>query len=183
MIILQEERYLNRLKEVENFIENITKYEKPLEKAKEEYEDILLDAYEEGFGFALYMLGEDYEAPNIDETLNKEFDGKTTKESFSEYYEEKNTESIKRLVDSEFHRVYNTAMFSCMELSDKEITKTWHTMLDDKVRDTHDYLEGITIPLEAEFITYDGDSAFYPSGFTMAQNNVNCRCILSYEVK
>lgn len=62
------------------------------------------------------------------------------------------------------------------------LAKTWVTMLDEKVRDTHQYLEGMTIPLDDEFYTYDGDHAQAPGGFTAAQNNVNCRCQLDISV-
>lgn len=53
-------------------------------------------------------------------------------------------------------------------------------MEDDKVRDTHDYLEGMSVGIDEEFYTYDGDHALYPGGFENAQNNVNCRCFLTY---
>ena len=56
--------------------------------------------------------------------------------------------------------------------------KIWGTMLDEKVRDTHAYLEGMKVPLDAEFYTYDGDHAQAPGGFTDANNNCNCRCAL-----
>ena len=58
------------------------------------------------------------------------------------------------------------------------VTKTWFTMRDEVVRDTHNYLESQSIPLEEEFFTYDGDHAPYPGQFTKAENNVNCRCIV-----
>lgn len=62
------------------------------------------------------------------------------------------------------------------------LSKTWVTMLDEKVRDTHQYLEGMTVPLDDEFYTYDGDHAQAPGGFTAAQNNVGCRCQLDISV-
>jgi hypothetical protein len=60
------------------------------------------------------------------------------------------------------------------------IYKTWVTMGDDRVRDTHDYLEGATIPMDARFYTYDGDSARFPGDFMLPENVINCRCILRY---
>lgn len=62
------------------------------------------------------------------------------------------------------------------------LSKTWVTMLDEKVRDTHQYLEGMTVPLDDEFYTYDGDHAQAPGGFTAAQNNCGCRCMLDISV-
>lgn len=62
------------------------------------------------------------------------------------------------------------------------LAKTWVTMMDEKVRDTHQYLEGMTVPLDDEFYTYDGDHAQAPGGFTAAQNNCGCRCQLDISV-
>ena len=49
-------------------------------------------------------------------------------------------------------------------------------MGDERVRDTHSPLEGITVGLNDLFYTWDGDAAMAPGGFTLPQNNVNCRC-------
>ena len=62
----------------------------------------------------------------------------------------------------------------------RDVYKTWQTMQDDRVRETHDYLEGMTIPLKEKFKTLDMDEADAPGGFTLPENNVNCRCWLSY---
>lgn len=68
------------------------------------------------------------------------------------------------------------------EYDGRPLSKTWMTMLDEKVRDTHQYLEGMTIPLDDEFYTYDGDHAQAPGGFTSAAENCNCRCQLDISV-
>ena len=60
------------------------------------------------------------------------------------------------------------------------VKKTWCTQLDEKVRDTHDYLEGISVYMDEKFFTYDGDEARFPGDFGLAENNVNCRCYLKY---
>jgi uncharacterized protein with gpF-like domain len=60
----------------------------------------------------------------------------------------------------------------------KDLYKTWVTMRDDRVRETHDYLEGMKIPINEPFVTYDMDEAMYPGGFSLPENNVNCRCTL-----
>ena len=62
------------------------------------------------------------------------------------------------------------------------LSKTWVTMADEKVRASHQYLEGMTVPLDDEFYTYDGDHAQAPGGFTSAANNCNCRCQLDISV-
>lgn len=51
-------------------------------------------------------------------------------------------------------------------------------MMDDRVRDTHSYLEGMEVPYNARFYTYDGDSAEAPGMFSLPENNINCRCVV-----
>ena len=65
-----------------------------------------------------------------------------------------------------------------MNTGDFGVTKTWGTMLDESVRETHSYLESVSVPLEEEFFTFDGDHAPYPGLFQKAENNVNCRCFV-----
>lgn len=97
-----------------------------------------------------------------------------------------NVEAIKRVVETEYHRMYNTGAFDTATAftlaTGKTVYKRWDTMLDEKVRDTHSYLEGDLQPLDRAFFTFDGDSAMFPGGFTLPQNNINCRCTLSYEL-
>ena len=58
--------------------------------------------------------------------------------------------------------------------------KTWHTMGDNKVRDTHAPLDGVSAPINGQFYTWDADSAPAPGQFEKADNNVNCRCWLTF---
>lgn len=95
------------------------------------------------------------------------------------------TEQIRVVADTDGHRVMETSGYEAAESyaqkhPDKAVYKTWVTMNDDRVRDTHFYLEGVTVPIDARFYTYDGDSALYPGGFEYPQNVVNCRCKLKY---
>lgn len=53
-------------------------------------------------------------------------------------------------------------------------------MGDERVRDTHDPLYGIVVGLDDYFVTYDGDKALFAGGFSKAENNVNCRCLVEY---
>ena len=113
-----------------------------------------------------------------DKAVNLDIDGKTFRDRVTE---DTTPEEIMRLIDTEAHRDYNTGIQDAASTSGrKDIRKTWHTMMDDKVRDTHDYLEGITIPIEDKFVTYDGDEARFPGDFSDPSNVINCRCELSY---
>lgn len=88
-------------------------------------------------------------------------------------------EAITRIAETETHRIANTAALDTAKHAGAK-SKTWVTMLDDKVRDTHDYLEGETVDIDEDFYTYDGDHASAPGLFELAENNVNCRCELLF---
>lgn len=89
---------------------------------------------------------------------------------------------LSRLAETEAHRVLNEAILdSALEYAknnpEKTVTKTWMTMLDDRVREPHDWLEGTTVPVDAYFYT-DGAKALAPGGFGRADLDISCRCIL-----
>lgn len=88
-------------------------------------------------------------------------------------------DAIIRIAETETHRIANTAAITSAKKAGAK-TKTWATMLDDKVRETHDYLEGMTVNIDEDFYTYDGDHASAPGLFELAQNNINCRCELIF---
>lgn len=88
-------------------------------------------------------------------------------------------DDIMRIADTEAHRIYNEAAYDTAVRAGA-VTKTWQTMGDERVRDTHDYLQSTTVPIDAEFWTYDGDRAMAPGGFILPENNINCRCWLTY---
>lgn len=102
----------------------------------------------------------------------------------SEYYDDPKAtaEDIKRVVETDTNRIYNDAVNKVGEKTEANgttVMKTWNTMLDDRVRDTHEYIEAVTIPFNEKFYTFDGDSARYPGDFSDPSNNINCRCEIS----
>jgi hypothetical protein len=148
----------------------------------EELEDSVLDLLIMDFVYgtesASVMLGEEIE-PDMEamrESIEKKFDGKGFRDRIREYSESGDKEAIVRVIDTDSTRVFNEGILSAAK--GRATTKTWVTMKDDRVRDTHRYLEGQTIPVDARFYTYDGDSALSPGGFGLVQNNANCRCVL-----
>ena len=151
-------------------------------KAVEMFEDTLISAYVEGFIGAKYIFGDtslSLKEYQMRDALSKDYDGVTIQERLIDHYKRGRLGEIKNLVESEFHRVYTTAQLNgAEELGAK--SKTWVTVGDDKVRETHAYLEGQTIPIDELFYTIDGDSALSPGDFYLAGNNANCRCILDF---
>ena len=57
------------------------------------------------------------------------------------------------------------------------IKKQWLTAKDERVRDTHTELDGVTIDINEKF-EIDGYTASEPGGFGVASEDINCRCTL-----
>lgn len=128
-------------------------------------------------------LGYEYEptTEEVMETVNKTVAGETWRQRAEDYLENGGSaEDLVRIVETESHRIANE---SSLRTAGKAgaTKKKWVTMLDDKVRDTHIYLEGQTVPYDADFYTFDGDHARAPGLFTLPENNINCRCELIFE--
>lgn len=62
-----------------------------------------------------------------------------------------------------------------------KMTKTWNTVQDERVRDRHESLDGVTIDAD-ELFKINGYAAEAPTQFGVAEMDINCRCYLSYEV-
>ena len=164
------------------------------EKRPQEDEDIideLLDlyllAFYEGSKDAGKELMMDVE-PSVEDAekvINRPIAGKTFRDRVTEYLngemgETTGTpaEAIARVAETDSVRIYNESKLeTAVNLGARE--KTWHTMEDDKVRDTHELLDGVSAPIDGLFYTYDGDRAAAPGQFADPSNNVNCRCWLT----
>ena len=138
----------------------------------------LLFSYLTGAEAAGEMLGAPALAENVGAAemymaLYEEIDGK----NFADRLKEGSDPSI--VLETESHRLLNRGITDAARTSGlPDIKKTWVTMRDERVRDTHDYLEGMSVGFDERFYTFDGDSADAPGGFSKAENNVNCRCVL-----
>lgn len=164
------------------------------QKNRKQYEGYLMDLIEEILLLS-YIYGNESantmlesEVPVEDKTVaavvDKPIADKTWRQRVTQYLENENAtaEDIMRVAETDSHRVYNDAMWEVAEEEKDKgavIFKRWETMLDDRVRETHEYLEGEEVPLDEPFWTFDGDEAMHPGDFTMPENNINCRCRLS----
>ena len=146
----------------------------------------LIQAYKQGIEAISIMLGYDLtvDTDAMYAAIYKVIDGKDFEDRVIDHVLTDDLVGLLILVDSEYHRVYETAVedgaYQFVDGGNFGVEKTWHTLLDDEVRDTHRYLEGVTVALEEEFYTYDGDHGRFPGDFGNAENNVNCRCYLTY---
>ena len=156
---------------------------------KEEEEDIideLLDlfllAYAMGNSVTNENLSSNYQ-PSVDEVMSvvdAKVAGETWRERVEDYFANGGTGAdLARIADTEMHRIANTAALDTAKKAGAK-NKTWLTMMDDKVRESHDYLLGQTVGIDEDFYTYDGDHASAPGLFELAENNVNCRCELMF---
>jgi uncharacterized protein with gpF-like domain len=57
------------------------------------------------------------------------------------------------------------------------LKKQWLSTIDDRTRDTHADLDGVTIDLDEPF-EVDGDTGDAPGQFSDPANNINCRCTM-----
>lgn len=146
---------------------------------------MLINAYTLGIENASTMLGYNLFV-NIDameDAIYFVIDGQTFADRAATHVGGGDLTGLQTLVESEYHRVYNTAVqdgaSQYVDAGSIGAVKTWLTVKDNNVRETHSYLEGQSISYEEEFFTFDGDHAAFPGGFTKAENNVHCRCIVS----
>lgn len=135
----------------------------------------------------------DIDTDDMNRAVFKVIAGKNWEQRITEYLDDENgtVDDVIRVVDTDMNRIYNDSILNVGERAGTEDTvqdngqvgptvmKTWVTMADDRVRDQHSYLEGMTIPVGRRFYTYTGDSARYPGDFSDPNNNCNCRCRVS----
>lgn len=150
----------------------------------DDFLSFLINAYTMGIDSASIMLDHEMtvDVDDMHEAIYLIIDGKTFEDRVADHVLNNDLGGLKTLAESEFHRVYNAAVYDggedYVESGSFGVNKDWITVKDDAVRETHCYLEGVSVPLEEEFYTFDGDHAPYPGKFTKAENNVNCRCIV-----
>lgn len=110
----------------------------------------------------------------LNASVYKKIDGKTWVERLNEA---ETSGEIDRIIATEAHRCFCEGQF---DNSEGATHKTWITQRDDKVRDTHWYLDGLTVKIDEYFYTLNGDSALHPMGFGIPEEDINCRCYLNY---
>ena len=85
---------------------------------------------------------------------------------------------------TETSRVINEAKTEAMKQAERQgvrSLKTWISEDDEKVREAHLELDGTTIPVEADFVSSAG-SAAGPGQFGIAEEDINCRCIIIAQI-
>lgn len=183
--------------ELNTFRQMVTRYKtEPLtqserEKQREDIEDyiefLLIEAYTYGNVQAMQDLGlldvDPADLINTDameQTINERVADKTYKQRIREYLdaEDSTVEDFQRVAETDATRVYNAGVVDGGKASGVPgVRKQWVTAGDERVRDPHQWLDGVIVPLDEKFYV-DGDSAMAPGGFSLPELNVNCRCEL-----
>ena len=147
------------------------------QRRKDKFWDCLWDWLIDGWAAGLLFVGEDKDIPDLTYLLNWVY---PRGESVSEIFDRDVTDpkKLQRMIECEANRVFNSGVIEAGKGTDG-LMKTWETMMDDRVRDSHWWLEGVTIPFDEEFVTFGGASAPAPGMFDEADQDVNCRCYLT----
>ena len=159
--------------------------EEEFKKRKDYYIDEVTDLFVMAYVFGTQEVSGELKTavtPDMEEmrsVIEEKFDGKDYKDRLNEYFASGTDYDIARVLDTDVHRIYNAAKYNGAKRGGATF-KTWRTMLDPKVREAHDYLEGVKVGIDDEFYTYTGDSAQYPGGFGVPELDINCRCYLIY---
>ena len=144
-----------------------------------------LDIDEGDMAYFESLMAERASAQRMSDTISKEFAGKDFADRVREYWALGDIAALQRVIETEYHRDYNAggedlATDYRKRYPSSAVYKQWQTMEDDRVRATHDPLDYVRVRVGDEFHTWDGDHAPYPGAFTKVENNVNCRCWLTY---
>ena len=179
---IQKQRQL-RFDEINQLVkeigtDSVEEYEAlPIEekrRRKQRFWDCLWDWLLDGWAAGLLFVGEDKDLPDITKILNWVYPrGETTSDIYDKDITDR--EKLQRMIEAEANRCFNSGVIEAVRGA-KGVMKTWETMGDERVRETHEYLEGMTIPFDEEFVTIGGDSAMAPGMFSDASNVVGCRC-------
>ena len=182
--------------ELNTFRQMVTEYKtEPLtqsekERLRDDIEDyieyLLFEAYTYGNVQAMQDLGlldrdpaDLIDRDVMEQTINEPIADKTYKQRIREYLDDEDStvEDFQRVAETDATRVYNAGVVDGGKASGvRGVMKQWITMEDERVRSTHEYLQSMTVPLDGDFYTYDGDHARAPGLFSDPSNNCNCRC-------
>lgn len=156
-----------------------------MKKRRDYYIDEVTDLFVLAYVYGTAEVGNELNGkiqPDTEEmraVIEERFDGKNYKDRLNEYFDNGTLYDITRVLDTDTHRIYNAAKYTgAKKLGATD--KTWRTQLDPLVRDSHDYLEGVTVPIDAEFYTYNGNHTLYPSQFGVPEEDINCRCWVEF---
>lgn len=145
--------------------------------------ELLIIAYCDG----VYQVNEDLSVdkkPNEDkmyDAIYRKVEDMDFTDRINNYCETDDIDGIFKVAETEMHYDYNTGAYdTATDVDGKTIRKRWRTMEDDRVRDTHDYMNGQEVGLDDYFYSSTGAATLYPGGFGMPEEDCGCRCHIEY---
>nr|WP_285839870.1 phage minor head protein [Alkalihalophilus marmarensis] len=90
----------------------------------------------------------------------------------------------KRIVRTESHRIREEAGYESARNAHArgvKMVKVWNTVADERVRSSHDSLNGTKVDVDEDF-EIDGFTAKAPGQFNEPSMDINCRCFTTFEV-
>lgn len=127
-------------------------------------------------------FGTDYQpsGEQIERIVYKRIDGQTWQDRVTEWYNNGGTGyDVLRIAETEAHRIGNEIAFDAAKAVGAK-SKTWICMMLPTSREEHIWLNGVTVPIDAEFYNDKGQSTLYPGQWGVPDQDVNCLCELSY---
>lgn len=159
---------------------------KSKEGAKEQVKEYIEESYEDGYSGIYFMLGLvvlSVKRQNAEKAVYYKTNGKTFEDRIDELGKEFEPFEIERIAITEGHRAYVEGQSDAAERIEQEegltLYKRWDATMDGKTRKTHRLLNGQVKRRDDVFTTVNG-SAKEPGKFSVASENVNCRCILTF---
>lgn len=82
-----------------------------------------------------------------------------------------------RISRSEITQAANAATLA--NAHGKNVMKRWHAIIDDRTREDHAAMDGVTLPIDEPFTLPDGSQMMYPADVSLGaplNQIINCRC-------
>lgn len=149
----------------------------PTKQIEDSLLDLLIMAYVYGVNDVSKSLGEEFtpDTDKMEKSVHKKIAGETW---VKRVRDAQTIGELERIIVTESHRCFSEGQWDTAE--GHATSKIWHTQEDDKVRDSHWYLDGMEIGINDYFYTLNGDRALHPLGFGIPSEDCNCRCFLEY---
>ena len=159
------------------------KSRKDCEDILDELLDLLLLAYAEGVNYINSTHGTAVELPleAVEAAVYKRIDGATWRDRVIAWYEaDGNIENIMEIARTESHRDYEAAKHDAAEAAGLG-KKKWNCMMLSTSRDSHVYLNGVSVPMNGYFYSYRGCKTRYPGEWGDPEEDCNCLCCLTFD--
>lgn len=178
---------LSRVSEIVNLMDTDELNVLGTEVLIEELQEYLVAEFDESYR---NVLDDEFDDDLLLSSVYAEVGGETFADRIERYVTECLTadalrQKLETLAITDGHRVREEAKIAAGTDAERlgyTVTKTWISMDDEKVRDTHFFLDRTTIGINEYFHTANGQ-ALGPGQFGIASEDCNCRCHLQVTVK